>query len=230
MPDGNDTYNPEDKYDYPEYEDPNAQQYIDMILGLTGQAYDVMPPKMMELIPWSRGQMEDWFTKMFTGQRGRKVGAEYEARSTAELERFATQEIARRKTQQAEAGGRGSSESARMMAESKGQYLSAKDKIALNRLNLEEAIRSEDFTKAMAGVGGLQSMIRGDFQSALQAAQFGLQETGQEAELIQAMANMGLTEAQMENIWNQWRYEIEHGGAEMGTGVSLQTPWGGASF
>jgi len=224
-------YDPQDdKYDYPEYTDPNLQPFIDAIAGLQGQAYDLMPPNVAGMIPWGRGQMEDWFTKMFTGQRGKKVGAEYEQRSTDQLDRFATGEIARRKTQQAEAGGRGSSESARMMAESKGQYFDARDTIGLNRLNIEEKIRGEDFGRGMGGVSALQSIIRGDYSDALSAAQFGQAQTGLEADLINSMANMGLTEAQMNNIWNQWRYSIEHGGAEMGSGVNVQSPWGGFSF
>lgn len=223
MPDNG--YDPQgDKYDYPEFEDPNLQQYIDMISGLTGTAYDVMPPNVAGLIPWGKGQMEDWFTKMLSGSRGKKVASKFKETSKGQLGRFATKELARRKGHIAESGGRGSSESARMLAESKGQYFDALGNIDLNALNLEEAIRGEDFARGMSGVSALQGIIRGDYQGALQSAQFGLQQTGLEAQLIQEMANMGMSQTQMENVWNQWRYSIEHGGPEFGSGFEPYIP------
>lgn len=212
-------YDPQgNKYDYPEYVDPGIQPYLDLLEGLLGQTYDVTAPNVMGMLPWGRGQMQDWFTKMFTGRRGKRIGEEFKTAATEKLNIFAPRELERRKGAVIGGGGRGSSEMARMKAEARSQYAGALTDIDLAALELEEKVRAEDFARGMAGAGSLVDIARGDFQNAMQSAMLAMQATGQEADIIGMLVQMGMSEAQAKMLWDQWRYQIEHGGAEFGSG------------
>lgn len=197
----------------PGYIPPDLESTLAGLQGLLGQTYDFMPPNVAGYIPWGEGQMQDWFTKMFTGQRGKRIGGEYETAATSKWNRATKRAATGAKERVYGGGGRGSSEEARTRAEMTGQYASGLDEIALNRLNLEEGIRGEDFGRGMAGVGALENILRGDYQNALQQAMFGMQQTGQEADILGQIGQFEMMGPAGENAFNQWLYTmLQQGG------------------
>jgi hypothetical protein len=205
---GTDT--PIENVNQPPYTDPNFDAILEQLQGLIGQSLNLVPPNVMGMSPWGPEQISQFLTNRLTGARAGRIGEQYETGATDLLNRFARKELARRRTGMAETGGRGSSAEARMEAESLGEYFDARSNIGLSRIGLEEDIRGRDIGTAFQAIGGLEDIMRGDFQNALQTAMALMQQTGQEAGILGQMGGLEAMDAQMMNeflmrLWENWR-------------------------
>lgn len=204
-------YIPFDKFDYPGWLTADNQELYDKVIGGYETVMGARPKRLlrglMEKTGITGGQAGDWLTKQLTGRGAGERATKYKDIQMGRLNRFATREAGRLRQGSAETGGYGSSSAARQIAEGKTALVGARGEVDVSAMEYEDTLRANMFGRGMGALGMVSGIVSQD-----EAAQAGWLDDVQGAggQLLD-VAGMQMTEAQLGNAYNQWRYAIEHG-------------------
>lgn len=188
------------------------QALLDRVRGITAEPF-------MDQLPWGGGQIDQWLTNRFTGERAARRAGELEERGLGYVNRAAEGAYDRFRTATAATGGRGSSGAAREMAEGRSSLAGARAGVVGMAQEYEDALRQQDFMQATTGLGTLEGIHRGDIGQQMQLGQLFLQSLGPEMQTY--MADQGMMQGMMggemnlANMMNQ--FNLGTYGTYMGT-------------
>ena len=187
----------------------NAGNVQDIINGIIGTKPNAMLPAIMQKLGVNGKQLGQWFMNNISGKGASERAGLWKDTQMGNLNRFATRQGELLQQGTAEGGGAGSSSAARQLTEGKFQLLNARNDVTAGAMAYEDQLKKSQFDKAMAGLGTVESLGRGD---AAQALQYGGLLTGAgnlQLGLGQQTLDVGgvqINQSMIENAWNQYLY------------------------
>lgn len=218
----------------PQYQYPDLASIIESITGGMGgppgmggvldRVRNLPDMNFMDQLPWGQEQIGQWMTNKFSGKGAAEKAGVYGRNLMDQTNRTFTGYYDKRRAESAATGGRGSSGAAKEMVTGVGQLAGARTGVEMEKQRYEDELRARYHQQGMGALTTLEGIQRGDWNQSLQSSQLLLNslapEMGvwsQDQDMMASLAELGLTQSQIENLYNQWLYE-QHQSGGVGAG------------